>query len=363
MTPLPQFQQRSLAAALSGACIGIALTLAAAAPAPAIAQGMTMAQIASYNGPDRQQKLIEGAKKEGALMIYSSVPVDDMLVLTTAFEKKYGVKIKVWRAGSENVLQRAVTEARANRFEVDAIETNGPELEALHREKVLQEIKSPYLADLIPQAIQPHREWIGTRLNIFAYAYNTNLVKKADLPKTYYDLLDPKWKGKLGIEAEDLDWFAGVVLELGEQKGLKLFRDIVATNGISVRKGHTLLANLVASGEVPLALTVYNYKAEQLKNKGASLDWGTISPAIARPNGIAVLKRAPHPYAATLFFDFMISDAQALLLDRSYVPTSTKVDTKLNKMPIKFIDPKIILDQNDKWANLYREIITRQSSK
>jgi iron(III) transport system substrate-binding protein len=294
-------------------------------------------------------------------MIYTSIPIDDMAVLTAAFEKKYGIRVKSWRAGSEKVLQRTVTEARANRFDADVIETNGPELESLQREKLLQEVASPYLADLIPPAILPHGGWVGTRLNIFAMGYNTNLVKKADLPKTYYDLLHPKWKGKLGIEAEDLDWFAGAVTELGEEKGLKLFRDIVATNGLSVRKGHTLLTNLVVSGEVPLALTVYNYKAEQLKNKGAPIDWITIAPAIARPNGVAVLRRAPHPNAAVLFLDFMISEAQPILLKRDYVPTSKKVETALNKMPIKFVDSKVILDEKDKWGQLYEEIVTKQS--
>jgi iron(III) transport system substrate-binding protein len=341
-------------------------TLAAAAvllasAGSALAQNPGSLAAATYNGADRQQRLVDAARKEGELMIYTSAPVDDMAVLTAAFEKKYGVKVKVWRAGSEKVLQRAVTEARANRFDADVVETNGPEMESLHREKILQEVKSPYLADLIPAAIQPHHEWVGTRLNIFALAYNTGRIKKADLPKTYQDLLNPKWKGKLGVEAEDLDWFAGVVTEMGEAKGTKLFRDIVATNGLSVRKGHTLLTNLVASGEVPLALTVYNYKAEQMKNKGAPIEWFTIAPAIARPNGVGVTKRAPHPNAAVLFFDFMITDAQALLLARDYVPTSKKIDTKLNKMPIKFVDPKVVLDENDKWSKLYEDIITKQS--
>jgi len=321
----------------------------------------TSTEAAMYKGADRQAKLVAAAKKEGEVNIYTSQPIDDMAVLTAAFEKKYGIKTKVWRAGSEKVLQRAVTEARANRFDADIIETNGPELESLHREKLLQEVASPYLGDLIAPALQPHKEWVGTRLNIFAFGYNTNLVKKEDLPKTYQDLLNPKWKGKLAIEAEDLDWFAGVIGELGEEKGLKLFRDIVATNGISVRKGHTLLANLIAAGEVPLALTVYNYKAEQMKNKGAPIDWFTISPAMARPNGVAVMKRAAHPNAAVLFYDFMISDAQAIMLTRDFVPTSKKVETKLNKMSIKFIDSKVTLDENEKWEKLYSEIITKQS--
>jgi iron(III) transport system substrate-binding protein len=327
----------------------------------AIAQVKTSTEAANLKGPDRQQRLIDGAKKEGELMIYTSIPVDDMQILTTAFEKKYGIKVKVWRAGSENVLQRTLTEASANRFEVDLIETNGPEMESLHREKMLQAVASPFLADLIAPALLPHREWVGTRLNIFAMAYNTKLVKKEDLPKTYQDLLNPKWKGKLGVEAEDLDWFAGVIGVLGEAKGLKLFRDIVATNGLSVRKGHTLLTNLVVSGEVPMSLTVYNYKAEQLKNKGAPIEWFVIPPAIARPNGSGVLLHAPHPYAAVLFYDFMLTDAQPILLKRDYVPTSKKVETSLNKMQIKFIDPKVILDEKEKWRVLYEEIITKQA--
>jgi ABC-type Fe3+ transport system substrate-binding protein len=316
--------------------------------------------IAQYQGADRAARVLQGAKKEGELSVYTSAPVDDYAVFSAAFEKKYGVKVRVWRASSEKVQQRGVTEARAGRFEVDIFDTNGPEMESLHREKILQEVKSPYLADLIPQAIMPHREWVGTRLNIFALAYNTRLVKKDELPKKWEDLLDPRWKGRLGIEAADEEWFAGVVGQLGEQKGLQLFRDIAAKNGLSVRKGHTLLTQLVAAGEVPLALTVYNYKAEQLKQKGAPIDWFVIPPAIARPNGIGMARRAPHPNAAVLFYDFMISDAQFLLLERDFVPTSRKIKTKLNQFPLKFVNSSDMLDHFAKWSKLYEEIITRQ---
>lgn len=352
--PLRRF---ALKLALGGLAAGA--LFGAAAPA-ALAQNK-VADIANYSGPDREKRLTDGARKEGPLMIYTSAPIDDMTTLTKAFEKKYGLKVKLWRAGSEKVLQRTVTETRAGRFDVDIIETNGPELEALQREKMLQPVKSPYLKDLIPEAMFPHGGWVSTRLNIFVMAYNTNRLKKEDLPKSYADFLDPKWKGKLGIEAEDADWFAGVVNEMGEEKGLKLFRDIVAKNGISVRKGHTLLTNLVASGEIPLAMTVYNYKAEQLKQKKAPLEWFYIAPAIARPNGVGMTKQSPNPHSAALFFDFMLSDGQKLLLERDFVPTSTKVETPLNKLPIKFVDPKVILDENEKWTGLYDEIFTKQS--
>src|SRR5690349_3455208 len=249
--------------------------------------------------------------------MYTSAQADDMSLLGKAFEQKYGVKLTMWRAGSENVLQRAVTEARGGRFVVDVIETNGPELEMLQREGLEQAVKSPHLADINPEAKQPHGEWVGTRLNVYALAYNTKAVKKDELPKRYDDLADPRWKGRLGIEQDDSEWLAGLATQFGEAHIVQVFRNVVQKNGISVRKGHTLLTQLVASGEVPLALTVYNYKAEQLKNKGAPIDWFTIGPAIARPNGIAVNKNAPHPHAAMLFFDFEIGpEGQAILAKR-----------------------------------------------
>jgi iron(III) transport system substrate-binding protein len=300
---------------------------------------------------------VDGAKKEGALTIYTSAQGDDMGPLVAAFEKKYGVKAEVWRAGSEKVLQRAVTEARGNRFTVDVIETNGPELESLHREKILQAIKSPHHANLMPQAIRPHGEWVGTRLNVFVQAYNTKMVKKEELPKTWDDLLNPRWKGRLGIEAEDQDWLAGISRELGEARGTKLFRDIVAANGISVRKGHTLLTQLVASGEVPFALTVYNYKVEQLRQKGAPIDWLSIGPAIARPNGVGVARQAPHPHAALLFYDFEISEeGQKILAERDFVPTNTRVENGMGKQSMKFVDAAMMLDEGDKWGKLFQDI-------
>src|SRR5258706_15834831 len=212
--------------------------VAAQAPDPSAA-------IVQYDRPDREQFLLQGAKKEGEVTVYTSLIQEDLIALSAAFEKKYGVKVKGWRASSEKGLQRAVTEARANRHDVDIIETNGPELEAMYREKVLQALRSPHLKDLLPPAIAPHGQCVGTRINMFVQTYNTRLVAKDEVPKSYADLANPRWKGRLGIEAEDEDWFAMVVTGLGEEQGLRLFREI-AKNGFSVRKGHTLLAGLVA---------------------------------------------------------------------------------------------------------------------
>jgi iron(III) transport system substrate-binding protein len=319
--------------------------------------GPTLAEIASYTGPDRIAKLIAGAKKEGAVNVYTSETVEDIGALRQAFEAKYGVKLNIWRGSSEDILQRAVVEARGGRFDADAFETGATAMESLHRERLLQQIDLPAAADLAPEAIQPHHEWIGTRYNIFVAAYNTGLIAGTALPKSYDDLADAKWKGKLGIEADDSDWFGAVIEALGEERGLKLFRDIVAANAVSVRKGHTLLANLVVFGEVPLAISTYFYKVAQLKERGAPIDSLSIAPVVARFEGAGAARRAPHPYAAILFMEFMLTDAQHILAKREFFPA----DVRVKPMPagLTFLDPAKALDQSQKWSKYYRDIVTR----
>jgi iron(III) transport system substrate-binding protein len=334
--------------------------LAQAAPTEA-----DVAALAQYKGADRTQKLIDGARHEGSLTLYTSLTVEDMAALNGAFEKKYGLKVNMWRAGADMVLQRASTEAQGGRNEADVLEASTPVLEAMARDKLLAAVSSPIHADLMAQAVPAHHQWVGARLNVFVHAYNTNLVKKDELPRSYADLLQPRWKGKLGIEAADEDWFATVVQDMGKEKGLKLFREIAAANGISVRKGHSLLTNLVASGEVPFALTVYNFTAEQFKQKGMPLDWYVMPPAVARANGVALARKAPHPHAALLYYDFMIGEeGQKILLERGFVTTNTKVPaTALGSTQLKLVDPIQLLDEGDKWARLYDEIIVKGSRK
>lgn len=333
-------------------CRAVPWLLLAAALA---ANAADVAQVARYEGGDRQQRLEEGARKEGGVLsIYTSLTVEDMGALNAAFEAKYGIKIRMWRASSEKVLQRVIAEARAGRHDVDIVETNAPPLQSLHREGLLQAVRSPVQEGLIPAALPPHREWAGSRLNVFVQAYNTKVVKRGELPKSYADLLDPRWKGKLGVEASDEDWFAAVVTALGEEKGVQLFRRIVAANGMSVRKGHTLLTNLVASGDVPLALTVYNFTAEQVKRKGAPLDWFVIPPAVARANGLALARHAQHPSAAMLYYDFILGEqGQRMLLERGFQPASRSLEGPLPIEALRVVDPDQVLDQSAKWTRLY----------
>jgi iron(III) transport system substrate-binding protein len=338
------------------AIAGLLALLLSGESAPA--QPSSVAAIANYQGPDRTQRLIEGAKREGALTFYSNAPTEDNTALVTAFEKTYGIKINLYRASSEDIRQRVLNEARARRFDVDLILNNAPAMEALNAEKLLHEVKSPHVADVMPNAIPSYRTWVGFCLNVLVSAYNTNLIKKADLPKSYQDLLDPKWKGKIAIEADDSDWFSGLVEAMGQEKGLKLFRDIAETNGFSVRKGHTLLTTLISAGEVPLGLTNFNYTAAQFKKKGAPLDWFTLDPLVAHPNAIALAANAPHPHAAILLFDFILTDGQKLLAARDYVVTSRKVASPLDRNTIHMLDAAQVVTEGEKWQRLYTQIIT-----
>src|SRR3984893_7703155 len=183
------------------AALAVAAVLLAAPPA--LAQQGSVAEIAAYQGPDRQQRLLEGAKKEKELTFYSSVPPADIAALVAGFDKQYGIKVKVWRSDSEGFLQRVLSEARARRFDVDIMAGARSGLQPLYRENLLQAVKSPYLADVVPEAIPAHRQWVAMYFTLFVQAYNTNIVRKDSLPKSYDGFVQPQWRGKLGIEADD----------------------------------------------------------------------------------------------------------------------------------------------------------------
>jgi iron(III) transport system substrate-binding protein len=291
--------------------------------------------------------------------VYGSTVASDMNPVIDAFKKKYGIDFQYWRASSENLVQRTVSENRAGRCTVDAFATVAAELEALHREKLLYAVKTPLSADLIPQAFRPHGEWVATRLNIFSAAYNTDLVKAGEVPKSYADLKDPRWKGRLAVEADDVDWFATIVSKMGMDKGVALFKAIVDTNGMSLRKGHTLLSNLVAAGEVPLALTVYSYKPEQLARSGAPVKPLYLAPLVALGYGPAVSRCAPHPYAAVLFNDFMMTDGMAIMAKRDMTPTNPKIAPLPEGFDLTLVDPAEMLDNRAKWEALWNATVAR----
>jgi iron(III) transport system substrate-binding protein len=308
-------------------------------------------------GAGRSARLVAGAKREGSLSLYASMAEKDLIRLVSEFERRYGIKVKVWRSGKNNVLRRALTEARAGRFEVDVVHNPSPEMELLHREGLLQEVRSPYARELIPEAVAPHREWAGPRVYIFVQAYNTNRVAPEELPKTFADLLDPRWKGRLAVEAKEQEWFFTLVREMGGDAGLKFFRDLVAKNGLTVRNGNALLNNLVVAGEIPLALTLYSYLPEQSRRSGAPINWIALAPTIAYTDGIGIMKRAPHPHAAVLFYDFVLSDGQALLAELNHVISHRRNEPYLRKFDLKFIDLEAVLRDYDRWTTIFEDTI------
>src|SRR4051812_1355360 len=149
------------------------LACAAAVALPALAQS---------------DALVDAAKKEGTLTFYTTIAEKDLPVILKPFEQKYGIKVNVWRAGTDKVLQRTIQEARANRNDADVIHYGSPEMEALAREKILKAVDDPVHKDLMEGALPRHKMWAATILSVWVQAYNTSAVKKADLPKKYEDL-------------------------------------------------------------------------------------------------------------------------------------------------------------------------------
>jgi len=334
----------------------LALSGAAVAQTPA-----DLAAALKLTGEARARALVDGAKKEsGAVMVYHSTQTEDLQPVFDAFTKKYGIKVVDWRSSSENVVQRTISEIRAGKRDVDFIENNSPEMEALRREKMLMRMESPHFADMRPGTLGAHQEYATSTMDVFVQAYNTEKVAKEELPKTFDELASPRWRDRLAIEAEDQAWFGTLTNHMGQAKAVKLFGDVVANNGMSVRKGHTLLANLVASGEVPLGLTLYNYKPPQLKAKGAKIDWFVLQPAIGQLHAVAVPAKTTRPFSAALLFDFFLGEGQPLLAARNFVPSNSKVPSPFGDMTIHYIDPSEAIEKQDQWLKQYQSIFIKR---
>ena len=322
----------------------------------AIAQASNR-DIYMYQGADREQRLVEGARKEGQVVLYSTMTVAEGKAIGAAFERKYGVRLVHWRTSSEKIVQRAVAEARGRRYEADVFESSSNHLEALRREQLLEDFTSPVLREIVPAALpRGHSQYVADRLVFFVMGYNTNVVKPGELPASLDDLLQPRWKGRITIEGTDVAWFAAVVTAMGEEKGLAYFRKLAAMKP-EIRQSHILTAQLVASGEVPFFLTAYNNNMETLKQKGAPVDWKPLQPAFGQAAAIGVAKHAPRPHAALLLTEFILSrEGQEIIKSVNRVPTNTAVDSPLNKFKYEIIDSVLALDEGDKWSRLFSDL-------
>ena len=342
------------------------LASALATAALAVEPSPAVVAVAGYRGPDRTERLVAGAKKEGELMLYSSLTQEDQLKLAADFRKRYGVALNFWRGSQAHILQRVVTETRGGRFEFDVIETNAPQIEAISREQLLQKVASPYVEEvLLPDILPASGEWAPDRLNLLVYAYNTNALKRTDLPRTWAELTDAKWKGRIGTESTNVEWFETLVEAIGEEPGLELFRRL-GENGVAVRTGHTHSTGRVIAGEIPVFLGVYSHDVDRMKEKGAPVDWFMLPPAIVLPSAVAMSRRAPHPNAAALFYDYMLTDGQKLYTEVHRVPANRRYDTPVRRLvaegaPIRIVNSRKAIDEYDKWLKLYRKLIVDRS--
>jgi iron(III) transport system substrate-binding protein len=347
------------------ACCACSL-LVAAAPALAYEPLPDVVEAATYKGADRTARLVAGAKKEGELILYSSLTPPDQLKLAADFKERYGVTLRFWRGSQTNILQRVMNETRGGRFDFDVLETNSPQVEALAHEKLLQKVDSPHVGEvLLPQTLPAHGEWTPDRLNLMVYAYNTNQVKPADLPKRWEELLGERWKRRIGMESTNVEWFAALVQSMGEQKGLEFFRRL-GDNGIAVRTGHTHSTGLVIAGEIPLFLGVFSHDVDRMRAKAAPVDWFVLSPAVILPSAVAVSRRASHPNAAVLFYDYMLTEGQRFYTDVHRVPANKSYDTPVRRLvqegkAVAIVDARDSVDEHDKWQALYQRLVVERS--
>jgi len=300
--------------------------------------------------------LMGSAWAQPVVNVYSSMAEKDVRQLVAEFERRHGIKVNLWRSGKNRVLERVLREARGGRYEVDVIHNPSPEMEALHNEKLLRRMDSPRMAELIPQAVAPHREWAGPRVYLFVQAYNTRVVDKAELPKTYRDLLAPRWKGRVAIEGKEQEWFYTLVQAMGEAQGLELFRALAA-NGLQVRMGNALLTNLVVAGDVPFALTLYSYLPDQQRRAGAPIDWIALAPTIAATDAVGVAARAPHRREAEVFYDFMLGEGQRLMAEMGHITSDRRTARELERYQLTFIDPAAVIRDYDRWTKIFEDTI------
>ena len=355
MTKLKLTKQLSILAVLSLASL-ITWQTTSAESKGLTSEPSTNRGIYLYQGADRDRQLLAKAKKEGTVTLYTTLTSQDARVLTATFEKKYGIKVEVWRAGTEKIIQRMLAEAKSGRYEADVLELST--MEILHREKILEQFYSPAFKDLPPEAFPKHKYYVADRFLFFVTAYNTKLVKPEEVPNSYADLLQPKWTGKIAIEATDVDWFASIVKSMGEEQGLAYFKQLAALKP-QIRTSHILIAELVAAGEIPLVVNAFNNNVETLKQKGAPVEWKALQPAFGSPSSVGLAKNARHPHAALLFADFILSkQGQQILKELNRVPASLAVDSPLNKFKYQVIDPDI-LDEWDKWEKLWSDLFLK----
>jgi iron(III) transport system substrate-binding protein len=303
---------------------------------------------------------IERAKKEGTFLLYTSMNAPDVNQLFDGFRKRYPfITPKSYTTRSAALLERVITEARAGKFFADVIQGNAFTLYLLAKRGHTEPYASPE-AKSYPQSFRdPAGNWVAAYLQLNVIAYNTSLVSRAEAPKGYEDLLAPRWKGRMGLDDKQYIWFDGLLKVMGREKGLTYMKRL-ASQAIHFRSGNTLLANLLAAGEFGLLINARPEGIDELKQKGAPVEWVAPQPTTANVLPIAIAKNAQHPNAGRLFMDYMLSEeGQKRLSAMSRTPARPGVTASNPRMPqgpgIAVNDPAMA-ERFDQVVDLYKNI-------
>jgi ABC-type Fe3+ transport system substrate-binding protein len=324
-------------------------------------------ELALLQSPDRQKVLVEGAKKEGKLMFYTALIVDQVVrPLKQAFEKEYPfLQVEFFRANSERIAQRVLAEYQAKRYDVDLI--SGSTATSLVKQAgFMQRFFSPHLAEYPTELKDPQGFWGSTNVYFMTLGYNTRQVKAAEVPKTYEDLLNPRWKGQMMWSTSSgsgaPQFIGNILLSMGEEKGKaylqKLKQQNIAKSTASARQ----ILDLVIAGEYPLAIQIFNHHAYISKKAGAPVDWQPLEPVTATINTVGLVRHAPRPHAAMLFMDFLLSKrGQKVVQLSNYLPShpempALQADLKPGGGRYKranYLSPELIQEKNDAWTDYF----------
>ena len=305
-------------------------------------------------------KLVEGAKKEGKMVFYSSLNVEDNNGLLKRFEEKYPfIKTELNRLTADRLLIRFQSEARAKKPIADVIMNGGARTHITKKEGLLMKYVSPESKFYGTGFKDPDGYWTDAYLNAHVLVYNTRMLKPAEVPLTHADLLKPQWSGKFVMVSKAYEWFLKIIKLQGEAKGMEFFKRLAAQKP-GFRIGSSQIADLVAAGEHPLGINTYSTNIEDLKAKGAPVEWVGLDPVVATLHPIAVSAAAPHPNAAKLFVDFVLS-REGMMLLRSFkrIPSRLDVEPIVARLTkgIKFYpsEPELA-EEFDKYARTFQNL-------
>ena len=262
----------------------------------------------------RQALLEDEAKKEGTFSFYGTMSTDHSTRLLAAFRARYPfLKINHYRSGSTALLSKILTETRAGRYDFDAVDQEPGSIFEMARLGLIEKYLSPNRRFVREEMMDKEGFWTGGYHVVVVTGYNTKQVRKDEVPKSYEDMLQPRWKGKMVLDTQDADWFHTVLDYMGEEKGLAFMKRL-AQLAPEMRTGHTLESQLLAAGEYSMSPILYGYRVAQMMAEGAPVDFAMIDPVISKPRMSALARQAPHPHAAILFLDWIIGqEAQTII--------------------------------------------------